>query len=128
MDYLLEQKKHLYQKKDMIGCGPLFDSVEFKEGRAMVSFRFGTGLRTSDGKAPVGFEVAGKDKKYFEAQAVIDGEKVVVSSDKVTAPAYVRFMWEDVKNYCNLMNEEDLTAFPFDTQFEFFRKPNAINK
>ena len=120
--------KHIYGKKDYIGSGPVFDSAVVKDGKFVVSFRFAKGLKTSDGKAPVGFEVAGKDKKYFEAQAVIDGEKVVVSSDKVTAPAYVRFMWEDVKNYCNLMNEEDLTAFPFDTQFEFFRKPNAINK
>ena len=120
--------KHIYGKKDSIGSGPVFDSAAIKDGRIEVSFRFAKGLKTSDGKAPVGFELAGKDKKYYTAQASISGDKVIVSSAKVSAPAYVRFMWEDEKNFCNLMNAEDLTAFPFDTQLEFFQKPNVINK
>lgn len=36
-------------------------------------------------------------------------------------------MWEDVDNVSNLVNAEDLTAFPFDTQYEFFQKKNKIN-
>ena len=119
--------KHLYGKNDMIGSGPLFDSVEFNGGKAVVSFRFDNGLHTSDGKAPVGFELAGKDRKYYPAQAVIDGGKVVVSAASVPDPEYVRYMWEDVKTVCNLVNKEELTAFPFDTQFEFFKSKNKIN-
>lgn len=113
--------------KNSIGSGPMFDSAEFKDGKAIVSLRFAQGLKTGDRKNPVGFEIAGKDKKYYPANAVIDGEKVIVSSEKVTAPEFVRYMWEDVRNVCNLMNAENLTAFPFDTQFGFFQKPNTIN-
>ena len=119
--------KHVYGK-DAMGCGPVFDSVKFENGKAVVSLRFAKGLKTSDGKDPVGFEIAGKNKKYYAAEAVIDGEKVIVSSPKVAEPCYVRYFWEDVKNVCNLRNAEDLTAFPFDTQLEFFQKPNTINK
>ena len=118
--------KHVYGKNSM-GCGPMFESVKFENGKAVVSLRFAKGLKTSDGKAPVGFEVAGKNKKYYPASAVIEEEKVIASSDKVSDPCYVRYFWEDVKNVCNLVNAENLTAFPFDTRFEFFRKPNTIN-
>jgi sialate O-acetylesterase len=118
--------KHVYGK-DSIASGPFFDSAKIADGKAVVSLRFAKGLKTTDGKAPVGFELAGKDGKYYEASAVIDGEKVIVSSDKVAEPCYVRYMWEDVKNVCNLVNEENLTAFPFDTQLKFFQKPNVIN-
>ena len=118
--------KHVYGKESM-GSGPLFDSAKFKDGKAEVSFRFAKGLKTSDGKAPVGFEIAGSDKKYYPASAGIEGGKIIVSSDKVAEPVSVRFMWEDVKNVCNLVNAENLTAFPFDTQYEFFQKPNTIN-
>ncbi len=118
--------KHLFGR-DAIGSSPVFDKAEFKDGKAVVSFRFSKGLKTTDGKAPVGFELAGKDKKYYAAEAVIKGECVEVSSEKVASPEFVRFMWEDVKNVCNLVNADNLTAFPFDTQFEFFQKPNTIN-
>ena len=127
-DAALLALKHIYGKKDSIGSGPVFESAVVKGGNIEVSFRCAKGLKTSDGKAPVGFELAGKDKKYYPAQAKISGDKVIVSSAKVSAPAYVRFMWEDEKNYCNLMNAENLSALPFDTQFEFFQKPNNINK
>ena len=119
--------KHLY-KRNITACGPLFDSVKFENGKAIVSLRFAAGLRTADGKAPVGFEIAGKDKKYYPADARIEGEKVVVSSKAVSEPCFVRFMWEDVANVCNLVNAENFTAYPFDTTLEFFQKPNNINK
>lgn len=119
--------KHFYGRAETMGSGPLFDTAVFKDGKATVTFRFGKGLKTSDGKAPVGFELAGKDKVYHPAQAEISGEGVVLSSAKVPAPEYARFMWEDVDNVSNLVNAEDLTAFPFDTQYEFFQKKNKIN-
>ena len=118
--------KNFYGKGG-IGSGPLFDKAVIKDGKAVVTFRFSDGLKTSDGKAPVGFELAGKDKKYYPAEAEIKDGSVVVSSAKVASPEFVRYMWEDVKNVCNLVNADNLTAFPFDTQYEFFQKPNTIN-
>jgi len=40
-----------------------------------------------------GFEVAGARGRYFPAQARIDGQDVIVSSDKVAAPCRVRYAW-----------------------------------
>ncbi len=62
-----------------------------------------------------GFEVAGTDNKFTPANARIDGDAVVVSSDSVPAPAAVRYAWADSPT-CNLYNKEGLPAAPFRTE------------
>jgi sialate O-acetylesterase len=61
-----------------------------------------------------GFAVAGEDKKFVWADAKIDGENVVVSSEKVAAPKAVRYAWADNPE-CNLYNKANLPASPFRT-------------
>ena len=53
--------------------------------------------------------------KFVPAEAVIDGATVVVTSKDVSAPALVRFAWNNVANP-NLMNKEGLPASPFQTK------------
>ena len=73
----------------------------------------GSGLMAK-GDSLKGFAIAGADKKFVWADAKIEGDKVVVSSDKVAAPVSVRYAWE--KNpVCNLYNKEGLPATPFRT-------------
>ena len=60
------------------------------------------------------FEIAGKNKVFYPAQAAIDGEAVIVSSPKVENPIAVRFAWEDTAEP-NLVNRDDLPASPFRT-------------
>ncbi len=115
-----------YGKTGKDGSGPLFDSVRFQGAEAEVSFRFGKGLAIRGGKA-VGFELAGADRKFHPAEAVIRDGKAVVTSKQVPAPQYVRYMWEDTTHVPCLINGEGLTAFPFDTSLEFFRQGNKIN-
>jgi len=43
--------------------------------------------------APEGFEVAAVDGQYFTAKAEIDGNSVIVYSDKITKPHRVRYAW-----------------------------------
>jgi sialate O-acetylesterase len=62
-----------------------------------------------------GFEIAGADKKFYPADAVIKGNLIVVSSDKVTSPASVHFGWADDAGICNLFNKEGFPASPFRT-------------
>jgi hypothetical protein len=62
----------------------------------------------------IGFEVAGADGVFVPAQAKIDGETVVVSSDEVKAPAAVRYGWANVPD-ANLFNKNNLPASPFTT-------------
>ena len=60
-----------------------------------------------------GFAICGKDGKYFWAdKAEIRGDKVVVSSSKVTEPAGVRYAWQQNPT-CNLYNKANFPAVPF---------------
>jgi sialate O-acetylesterase len=87
-----------------------------KEGnRIRISFtNTGTGLSTKDKKEVMGFAIAGKDKKFYWAKAIIEGNEVVVSSDEVVEPVAVRYAWADNPE-CNLINSEGLPAIPFRT-------------
>jgi sialate O-acetylesterase len=71
-------------------------------------------LRTSDGKAPRAFAIAGADGKFAWANAEIDGESVVLTSPAVPAPKFVRYAWSN-NPLVNLINSEGLPAVPFRT-------------
>ena len=74
----------------------------------------GGGLVAKGGEELKGFAIAGEDKKFVWAEAKIDGDKVIVSSDEIAEPVAVRYAWAD-NPVCNLYNEEDLPASPFRT-------------
>ena len=61
------------------------------------------------------FLIAGADRKFVPAEASIDGDSVLVWSDKVTAPAAVRYAWLCNPEGCNLYSKEGLPASPFRT-------------
>jgi sialate O-acetylesterase len=60
------------------------------------------------------FTIAGEDRRFHPAQAKIDGECVVVWSEKVPEPRAVRFGWSDTA-MPNLFNKAGLPASPFRT-------------
>ena len=62
------------------------------------------------------FEVAGADGKYAWADAVIDGDSVVLTSPEVVAPLKARYGWATNPEGCNLYNAAGLPASPFRTQ------------
>ena len=108
----LEAERIAYGK-DIVSRGPLFVSAT-PEGDAMrVNFQYADGLKTSDGKAPGAFAVAGADKHFVWADAKIDGDTVVVSSPKVPNPKYVRYGYAGYRGDCNLQNGAGLPAYPF---------------
>ncbi|HYL98787.1 MAG TPA: sialate O-acetylesterase, partial [Blastocatellia bacterium] len=95
--------------------GPLVRNSSAGKGRIRVAFGHTTGgLKTSDGGPIKGFAIAGADHKFFWAQAKIEGDAVVVWSDKVPEPVAVRYGWADNPD-CNLLNGEGLPASPFRT-------------
>ena len=63
---------------------------------------------------PYGFAIAGADKVWHWADAVIDGATVVVSSAEVKTPVAVRYAWDDDPR-ANLVNGAGLPAGPFRT-------------
>ena len=94
--------------------GPLYDSFKVEGDKVRVRFAHAAGLKTRDGSAPAGFFVAGEDRKFFPADARIDGDAVVVWSKDVQRPVAVRYAWAD-NPANNLYNGDGLPASPFRT-------------
>ena len=91
--------------------GPLFRQATPEGAQIRAYFDHAKGLAAKGG-APTGFEVAGADLKFAPASAVIEGDTVVVKSDQVAEPHYVRYGWAN-NPACNLFNGESLPASPF---------------
>jgi sialate O-acetylesterase len=119
--------RRLAYGENIVASGPLYDSMTVEGSKIRVKFRdAGTGLTPGvspyhpDGKVPVlstelrGFGIAGADHTFVPAQAVIDGDSVVVSSDKVSSPIAVRYDFSNSPTG-NLYNKEGLPASPFRT-------------
>ncbi len=102
-------------KKDGIISGPMYKTYRTEGNRIRISFSsVGSGLLTKDGKEVKGFAIAGNDKQFHWAKAVIERDGVVVYSDEVAEPVAVRYAWADNPE-CNLINSEGLPAVPFRT-------------
>jgi sialate O-acetylesterase len=107
--------------KELVYSGPIYASMKVEDQKVRVSFKHvGGGLEAKGGKL-TGFAVAGEDRTFVWADASIDGETVVVSSDKVAKPVAVRYAWADNPE-CNLYNKEGLPASPFRSD-DWARKP-----
>ncbi|RYY33460.1 MAG: 9-O-acetylesterase [Sphingobacteriaceae bacterium] len=94
-------------------AGPVYQSSKVKGNAVEVAFTSAKGLNAKGGK-PTGFAIAGTDKKFYWADAKIEGNKVIVSSEQVPQPVAVRYGWANNPD-CNLYNEAALPASPFRT-------------
>jgi sialate O-acetylesterase len=94
--------------------GPTCQGMKVKGNQAIVQFRHVGGGLVARGGALTGFTIAGPDRKWFNAQAAIEGDRVIVSSPQVAHPVAVRYGWA---NYpvVNLYSQEGLPASPFRT-------------
>ncbi len=105
-----------YGKTDVVYSGPLYKSLKVEGNKAKISFaHLGGGLKSRDEKPLTEFEIAGEDNKFVKAQAIIEGDVVVVTSEGVKTPTQVRFGWHKLANP-NLINSAGLPASPFQTK------------
>lgn len=101
--------------KTIVYSGPIYKSMSTEGNKVRLQFdHIGGGLVASDGKPLVDFTIAGADQNFVPATATIDGNSIVVSSDKVAQPVAVRYAWHD-DTQPNLANKEGLPASPFRT-------------
>jgi sialate O-acetylesterase len=102
--------------KQTVYSGPAFKAKRADGNKLVLSFdQVGGGLVAKDGEL-AGFQVAGADKKFHPAKAVIQGDMVVLTSDQVSAPVEARYGWVNfAKPTLNLFNKEGLPASPFRT-------------
>ncbi|MSU52924.1 MAG: acetyl esterase [Opitutaceae bacterium] len=117
--------------------GPIYDSMKVESGKAILSFLHTDGgltakplpetdvvssltnetatlVRNSPNSQLEGFAICGEDRKWIWSDAKIDGDNVIVWSDKVPSPLAVRYAWADNPT-CNLTNGSGLPASPFRT-------------
>ena len=99
---------------DVVVSGPLYKDHKIFETNVEVLFEFGGGMAPADGELILGFEIAGADRKFVPARAVVKGNTVVVSNPMVRVPVAVRYAWHSDPN-CNLVNKAGLPASPFRT-------------
>jgi len=106
----------VYGKKQ-VSSGPMYKGIEIKGNQITVSFAsIGSGLSTTDKNGNVkGFEIAGADKVFHTAKAIIKDNKVIVSSESVPNPVAVHYGWADDDTEINLFNKENFPASPFRT-------------
>ena len=108
---------HDAYKQNIEYTGPVYQSMEVKNGTAVVHYTHVGGGLVAKGGALKGFQVAGDDKKFVDADAKIVGDTVVVSSAEVKTPVAVRYAFMDYPEGagCNLYSSYDLPAAPFRT-------------
>ena len=102
-----------YGFRHVVPSGPLYKGVEFKKGVAYVSFDHAEGMRPAkEGEELLTFELAGDDRRFFPAKAVVEGNIVKVSCPEVKNPTIVRYGWQPFTK-ANLVNAAGLPASTF---------------
>lgn len=93
-DRLLYHALHrTYGYKDVDFSGPVYDSMEVKNGGISLTFRHAESGLYAAGKLD-GFLIAGPDKVFYPATAsIVAGRLVFVKSEQVKDPVAVRYAW-----------------------------------
>lgn len=110
----LGARKLVFGEK-IVASGPLYKDMKVEGDKIILTFTETGGGLTSNGKPLKHFAIAGEDKKFVWANAVIKGNKVIVSHKDVPNPVAVRYAWANNPEDANLRNKEGLLASPFRT-------------
>jgi len=106
--------RHVAHGEDLVYSGPIYKSMRTQGSKIELTFDHVHAGLTAKGGQLTGFEIAGGDRRFLQAQADVRGDKVVVWHDQVSKPASVRYGWDNDPN-CNLYNKDGLPASPFRT-------------
>lgn len=110
----LGARKAVYGEK-VTASGPVYKDMKVDGDKIIITFtETGRGLMAKGGELKH-FAIAGADRKFVWADAIIKGNKVIVSSKEVQNPVAVRYAWADNPDGANLCNKDGLLASPFRT-------------
>jgi sialate O-acetylesterase len=111
----LAARKLAYANEKIVYSGPIYKSLAKEGDRIIIEFdQAGSGLMVKGGGDLHYFALAGINKKFVWADAIIENNHVVVRSDEIPDPVYVRYAWADNPEGANLYNIEGLPASPFE--------------
>lgn len=95
---------------------PVYQSYKVAGNSIIVSFTHtGKGLEIKGNTLVKGFEIAGADKKFVPAEAMIEGNKIKVAANGISKPVSVRYNWVNDASGGNIFNKEALPLAPFRT-------------
>jgi sialate O-acetylesterase len=94
--------------------GPRYKSLLLLGNALAIRFDHADGLKTTDGKPPAEFLIAGADQQFVPAEARIEGNSVIVLSTSIPQPVAVRYTWSGNPKV-NLVNSTGLPTPPFRT-------------
>lgn len=89
--------------KDIVPTAATFKEMKNDGSRLRVSFNNAKGFRLSTGTSITEFKIAGPDKVFKAATAVIDGDDILLSEATIQQPVAVKFAWDENSNP-NLVN------------------------
>ena len=113
-DRALNLAMRLVYGRDGDSDSPSFKSLGIKGDRCIVRIDHTAGGLKAEGGVPKAFTIAGEDRNFVFADAVIEGDTVIVSSPKVPKPAAVRYAWADMPDV-NVFSAKNLPLSPFRT-------------
>jgi len=102
---------HTYGKK-IVADSPMFAEAKADGAKLRVKFTSGEGLVIKPAADGTGFFISGADKKFFPADAVVDGDTIVLTSKNVAQPTQVRYLWSN-NPIATVFNGAGLPASPF---------------
>lgn len=105
-----------YQKNSFGYSGPIYNSMSIEGSKVYIYFD-----NVPEGVAPLevelgGFEMAGSDRKFYPARAIVEGRRglLAVTCEQVPAPVAVRYGYKDYVEG-SLFDVYGLPASPFRT-------------
>jgi sialate O-acetylesterase len=100
--------------RHVVYSGPTLKSVDRLPGSIRLRFAHTNGGLVVKGDKLREFSIAGEDRKWYWADARIEGDTIVVSSPSVPHPIEVRYAWQSNPE-ATLFNGAGLPAAPFRT-------------
>ena len=100
--------------KNVSSSAPVFQNYIIKGNKMELDFGQKQDGFQIKGTTLKGFTIAGPDRVFYPAEAMVHDGKIILSSTEVPAPLAARYGWADDPD-CNLYGENGLPVAPFRT-------------
>ena len=100
---------------DIIASGPLYKGMTKKENKIIIEFDYANNGLIAGAQGLIGFEIAGEDKVYKEAIAIIENNTIELKAKGIDNPQYARYAWRD-DSVASLFNKQGLPASSFSSE------------
>ncbi len=112
----LQALHHVYDEleEDKV-FGPIYQSLIHKDNGIELFFKYAKDGFIVRG-CPSGFEIAGEDKQYKEAKAIVRDNTIFLKSEEVTNPVYARYCWTNYGEV-SIFGTNNIPLAPFRTSW-----------